>query len=609
MTRGDRGPVHLRYGLVARSVAAVPVGLAGTAAILRWHGPLVVHPPVGRSGFTALLAIAFVWTTAATFLGRRWSWLWLSRLTALGATLALTAANVGRLMGAVSIAMVFVAHAVLVDWSPGPRSPGRPDAVAWAALAPLAASSWLWASRADVVATVALLAVTMAAVEVHHRAPNRFDSIRGRGVAVGEALRRRTAETCRAIWNGLSDPDRSGLSWPVVAVAAASVVLMAPVWYRYASSPAALVGTTDYETHLDAARRLSLIPLRISAPHPAFHAATAVLAPVVGWAWAATLVLSAASASAAVVLLWWGRWGTPDWPPLSRWSAVLAAVGFLLVESPGVAMQLVGVGDIRDWSTVVHAYHSPTDSMAVGISLALVLLVARSVASSTMRTRRVGRLLSAVSFASLVTKPSMALALLPVVVVSSAAPRWRKEGISSFLWRWLIAPTVVGLMAQTLLLEIGTPDLSPSGVVIEPFATVRVLELDRSGPLLVSWVLVVVLAGLIGRRFFKEPAVWLSLGSALVGAVILVLFRETGVRAEDGAFAKPALMASFAVYVVAWRFVLGEVRDRWRSQRWGAFANLWVVSVMAFGIVSAVGGVAAYLEALGAVELPGAVTR
>jgi hypothetical protein len=610
------------------SVTAVGAGLGGTALLLArgvvGDGPLTVSGPVAAEGLSALLVICSLWSATATAARHRPMIVWLLRVLAVLSVLWVSGSSIGRSVGLVAIASVMVAHAALVTWRPFPSSPRRARHVAWIALPPLVLSQIVWAAFAMPAPTIALLLSALGVVQLHQDERWGFDE-RYEGWASRLETRRRggisriqaVGDRGRSAVLRPSDGARSvrrptfpGFDRWDAAIILVSVAMMAPIWYRFSSSPSAAIGTSDFETHLRVAGELSLIPLRITAPHFGYHLPVAVLTPLIGAVAASVLVLSVGVGVTTAVLIWIGRSRFAERAGLSSNVARAAALLFFLIESPSVIARSLTLGEPYDWATTIHAYYNPTDTLAVGFSLLQLGLVARVLRPGANLDGRVGRQLAIVTIVSATVKPSMTLVLLCASVPSIWSLGGPAGRTTRHLARYFALPGAIVVVGQTLLLQIGSADLPEAGIAVELLGTWRVLQLDRAGPLLFSAMLVVPLCLWAGaRRYVREPMVMLSLWGLLGGVAVLLLFRETGERSMDGTFAKPAFMAASVLAVVSWRFLAGEASAWWGQRRTSPALPLWLVATAAFLAVNLVAGVLSYLEGTGLIVLPTALIR
>jgi hypothetical protein len=624
-TTGETGRPPQREWAYVTGLTAVSLlsGLVGTALLLgraaAGDGPLVVSPPVARTGMSTLVLVSLAWCVAASAIRDRPVALWLLRAVAVVSVLWASSASIGRSIGLVGIASVLVAHAVLVTWRPFPTSRRRQRRVAWIALVPLLLSQVVWATTAQQGATIGLLLVALGAVQIHQdgrwQLDERYDRAteRLRGAAARRAGRSRRERGRRE--RGRTDAVR-GFRLPQIdradaAIVLVSMALMAPIWYRFSSSPSSVIGTSDFETHMGAAAELSLVPLRITAPHFGYHLPVAVLGPLFGAVTASVLVMSAGVAVTTAVLLRLGRMPFAGRPGLPPRIARVAALGYFVIESPSVIARGLGVGDPYDWATTVHAYYNPTDTLAVGFALLQVVLLAEIFRPEARLDRQAGLALAVVTAVGTMVKPSMTLVLLAAAAPMIWAARARgRRSPTRHLARYFALPGAAVLAGQTLLLAIGSSHLPPAGIAVELLATWRLLELDRAGPLLFSALLVVPICLWAGaRRYLGEPMVALSLWGLLGGVAILVLFRETGQRSTDGTFAKPAFMAAAVLVVVSWRFLVGEARTWWTQRRTRTGLPGWLPAAAVFLVISLTAGTLSYLEAVGLADLPTALVR
>lgn len=394
-------------------------------------------------------------------------------------------------------------------------------------------------------------------------------------------------------------PHTPGWPWRAVVVAAVTAALMTPMFVRFAREPSSVLGFSDYATHLEFASRVEFFPPNLVAPHPVFHMAVAATTWIGGQVLATSLVMFLVVMATVLVLVWFGRQSFAERPRLDVWLAVLFGAGYFVVESPAIVANALEIGNPNDWAPSDHMYLSPTDTLLVPFAVILVVLLGRTLRIAP-DDRRSGSILGAATALATIAKPSMTLVLLvalPVTVLVGGVP---KRQLMRSLLVWFYVPGLVIVALQTWMLQIGVDDASRAGFALRPMETVRVTGLDKVGPLLFTPLLVVVLClWAAGRRYLAEPTVRLSLFSVAAGIGLLFVFNETGSRAHDGTFAKPAFIAFVVLHIVSWRFLAGEFQYG-RTGR----VRLWVIAAAGFLSVGAVAGVLAYLDGVGLFQLP-----
>lgn len=594
------------------AAAAFWIGTWGLRDILAGRGAITIYAPVGADGWRAVALVSALWLVAATVSRRSPLLVWLWRVAAIAAGVALTASNVGRSIGGAAVLSVMVAHAALVEWRPRSGWPERPRQVAWAALVPLAASQVVWTTQRTAWPTIALLGLGLAAVEAHHRwpaVPERWYLRVAAWIRLGAATMatagRRGAASVRLRSGWCRGMVRRVRADPVPCiVGAAGALVMLPIAYRYSSTPSDVLAASDFPLHLEKAREIEWIPFRPTAPHPLFHLTVAALLPVVGLAWASTLVISAVGALTAVVLYSVGRGAFAGRGPLSPLVAAAFALGYFIADSPALVAQWLRVGNPRDWAPSLHVYLSPTDTLLVPFAILLVVLTGRSVRDHPGEGAGRGWGLTVVAMATVLAKPSFTIAFLPAIALYLVLAGRMDRSLIVYLAKWLYLPSALVVVAQIWFLEAGVNDVGESGIALEPLATLRMLNLGKGGPLIFAGALIIALAWwAAGRRFLAEPVMALSLTTLLVALVILLLFRETGVRSEHPVFSKPATIVTGVVTVLAWRSGVGDAVAAWsaRSER---PLPVWFWLGGAFLALTLLGGVLGYLDSAGAISLP-----
>lgn len=602
----------------ARSLCAWVLGVVGPVAAIRGWGPVVMSHPVQARSIPLILVSTGLFVATSPWWRRSTSVTWAARVVVVLVSALLTASTAGRAPGAIAALAVVVALAALLPERPDPRRVCRSAS----SLAVLLAAQALWIRDAGIAPSTVLLVAALVVSAGWPARPPTLTELTGARAAIDRRMMRaahRAASAARGFRGALAATIRSSRDARrnlllVGACAAGAGALMAPVFYRYASRPADVLGFADYEVHLDVASRVGFLPPRIPAPHPLFHVGVALFAGPLGQEWATSLLLGVAVALTFVVMF---RLASVDFagrPGLGVALSLAFAAGQLVVESPSMLASALHIGDVNDWAPTNHMFLSPTDTLLVPLAVIVVVLLSRAFSSSDATptdlgaaaplSRSQGVLLALASMTAMLAKPSMNMALLvavPALLVITGRIRTR---LTVFLLAWFVTPSVVVLLWQTWFIETGAAGLPEAGIAIRPFETIRMVGLDQVGPLLFLAALVVPLCLCVGpRRYLREPMVALSLLSMAASLVILVLFNETGARAGDGTFTKPAFISWAVLNVVSWRFLLGEAAHGEGAAGWRARRRAWWLPAGVLVAVSTVAGVLTYLEAIGALRL------
>jgi hypothetical protein len=638
------GATRRALSLVLRALLApLVVGGLGTWLAVRGHGSIVVYGPVQDQGLHRLLAVAAVWLVAVLVVDRPWAQD-LLRVGAVAAAVAVTRANIGGQQGLVGMAGVVVVHAATWRWQPTRTWPTRPRAVAWPALVPVLVAHLVWVRGGGLAPTLALLAVGLAVVELHHRRPELVEPLHRPVDRLASAVATRTTAAARRAWSTLRSTApligpavargateaatrvrawRAPASWArrvaatlaragrrvvsdreATAAVVASMVAMGVVSYRFVTRPPDEVGSYDYQTHLSLAVHTRWWPFHVDAPHPLFHLGVALLRSVLGVDWAATVTLAAAAGLTAAAVVWVCRRPFDGRPGLPVGWAGAFAFGSIFLDTPAMVARALHLGSPWAWAPTTRMVLSPTDTVQMGFAVILLVLVARALDPARPLGPDDGPVLAVVAVAAALAKPSLTLVLVPGSMLRLAVGRDLGRERVELLARWFWAPSAVIVAWQTWLLGHGGVTLRTSGVAVSPMATIRDIHLLQAGPLIATHLLVVPLclwAG--GARYRRTPELAVLGWSALPAAAQLILLVDTGTRASDGNLAKPAFIVSALVYLFSWRFLLGEVAARRGGEPGPTGRRAWAVAVAAFAAVSLAAGTLGYLEAAGVIHL------
>ena len=138
-----------------------------------------------------------------------------------------------------------------------------------------------------------------------------------------------------------------------------------------------------------------------------------------------------------------------------------------------------------------------------------------------------------------------------------------------------------------------------SGFEVAPFEVVGQVVEAGGAPFWFLYVLLLALLPAVWGRLGSDPCVRLSSIALLTSLVPMILFKETGPRAEDGALLKLGFAAAALLVVFLMRAAMVELRDRQELGRRAASPD-WRVGliVAAFGLL-VVSGIVAYLDVMG----------
>lgn len=592
-------------GLVAWAAA-----MTGTRVVIRGGDPVVIYGPTGDEALRAIGLVVLAIVVALLLLrDRPWANVGAWAIGTVVAAVA-SAPTAGRAFGAFAAISAGASVAVFVGFRAWPTMPPRHQRIVLAALAPFTLAQWAWTRQVSWAAGAGILA-TLAVVAAYHLEAERITAWHGAARTATLAAARRAWRTIATVAHQLAEVARRTAArpatWPLVVAVTGSALLALPVIHRYAFSPSRDL-VSDYNIHLFHASRTTIVPFRLTTPfaYPGFHLSTALLRPVFGGVeGAATFLLVVAVGAAAVVLTWTGSIRFADREPIGWWAGSAFALATIFIETPLIIEQALRLGNPYDWAAVDHVFNSPTDLLVLPLALLQLLVLARAIRSDHLQ-RRSGLALAVLSVAAMVAKPSLAMVLvgaLPLVVLLA---RRLSAALVRYLLAWFYVPTAMVVAWQIWYL--GAKEAGPDtvGIGIDPMATIRIVSLDRITPLflLPEVVTIGLCVWAAGRRYLREPAIALALWSLLLSLVPLFLLAETGKRAGDATFAKPATICWVLLNLLSWRFLAGEAVTWRRGRADGAAAPPWLLAVTAFLALCLVAGAISYLDAVGITTLP-----
>lgn len=598
---------------VATLVVAVAVG----PATMVWQ-----HGPTGQRGALVLLATAI--GTAAGLagtgaLGRRYLLALPAAVVATGAAAAVPL--VGRAPVVVTALLVVGGH--LAAWEPSVLLRPPPGRLA-ATLVLLAALAWRATSSLAVASVAVAVAVAVGACTGRTRLRHLEEAwagaasaARARWAAEASASVRRASAAARSVWRSgpeervlqflraavATEPHRS------VAVAVVAAVGSAPIYWRLiGDGQARLYGYNDHREHLAQAADFGWVPFHLSAPHPVLHILTSLGRPLLGTAAAMTLVVSLALGATAAIVYRWVRQPSTAGPGVGALWAAALAISLMVAETPVAALNAFNLLDPPRPFFGIHPFASPTDSLALPLTLLLLELVARpdSLAGDRWWSPTPSRLAIAGTTTVLtLAKPAAALAMVPAIGLYLLISRRRSLVLSwtAFVWCASWAAAVLAwqgwFIRNSALSEV--MGYTEYRIVLDPLHYVAALGFGPSGPWFFWWSLApVVLASLGGRTFLASDRVRLAL-CALPGTLaIALLAREDGVPVEGQDLLRPLVYAVLplvylcSVHLAQQLAAVRSVAERRGGQHAIVVATV-VLAVLWFGA-----GVVFYVDAIGA---------
>lgn len=584
MPAGRPDTSHHHVGELTATIVVALLAGAGPAVAVWGHGP------VGRRAAVVLLGCTLVWSglVRLALLDRSWWWV---LLVAVPAGLLVVSSMIGRAPGLLAVAGVVVASSAI------PPRPGPADAatqpIATCGLLLLCIAEVVWASEGFAIATVALLSLAAVLVASSRLAVGPASSLDRRIAGGASAVSRAGLRQVRTAWSSLRRTLSTicPVSLPAaVAAGSAAVALVLPVVVRLVDDPSARVlSINDYRFHIQEAQLLSVVPLRLPAPHPLFHLSLAVLGPIANYQAAAIVVAGLAAAATGIVLV--GVAGRLEPGVTGPNAATLFALVWLVVESPAVVLRALGVGvgpvvGLRVWG-------SPTELVLVPCALLLLGAAGVVVRGDVARVGGGFGVIVILVVAGL-AKPSVLLVLVPAAVIVAVLRSDRSRSRCLTVLRVLVLPAVVLVAAQVIVLTSGSLPSGRSGFELDPLGAAKVAGLPGD---LITWVLpclVLVTMPLVWRRLRHDVEFHLSVTSIGVALPVMALIRETGPRSGDGSLLKLGLIAALLVFTCWLRAVVAEI-GRLRGARWDLRASL-LVAVLAVLVIA---GGASYAVDLG----------
>jgi hypothetical protein len=604
----SRPPDH-RLGPALIALGA-GIGSIGPLGFTFGRGPVVL---ASEHRVLALVAIAAIAAITATVAGRaRWRALIPSLpLLLLGGAIA-TWSTAGRITGAWCVLATTATTAILrVGRNNSPSPTCR--AIAASGVVGTATAGLLWALEGPGLTPVAIVVLTIGLATI---LTNDARVVAAGDRIVDEATRATSTSVSRAALAVRSTPHRvreraahPGIRSVMAACGLFAAALTAPIFHRLATSEFNLVtGFNDVRSHLEFARAIEWSPPRITVPHPVFHLLVRALGEVVGEPAAVTLVLSAAVGLAVASLTWIGTLPFAGQPGLATRVAPLFSLGWLVAESPTAVLQSAGLLLPDDRYAPLHIWANPTEVIVLPFVFLLVVKVAE-VLESSRPDRRLVVVTTLLSTGAALAKPALTVALIPATILIVGFATFRRS-ISGAAARALllavVAPSAAILVWQTWFLENGGVPQGASEFELLPLQTLRSLRLDDER--LWFWsllVLVVVAVWIGGRRFIGDPVMRVTLTSLAMALAIMAIVHEGGVRASDGNLAKPAMFAWMLLATWSLRVVVGGAVGQQAGDCSERQRSLGSVASGATLLVLALGGFAAWLDAVGVLSTPG----
>jgi hypothetical protein len=317
----------------------------------------------------------------------------------------------------------------------------------------------------------------------------------------------------------------------------------------------------DFQKHAEMAERTAAAG-RFESPHVLYEAlviAVAALRPRPRWLDTGVHVALAAQLALALVLAAALERALPRTAPAAP--ALAAALALGLMTAGPLTFATWPQRNLYDGYVAVNACHNPTMLLLRPLALAHWLMLA---GAFTSRRRSAPGLaaLALLGVASVLAKPSYALALLPALAVVAGGRWWRGRDLDArAVVLGAALPLALALGAQFLLAY----DHEKSAIVWAPLEAMRLFP-GSPARLLSSLLYPAVATAVCFRAARRSPVLalaWLTFG---VGAGYAYLLAETGPRAGHANFLWSAQIGVFLLFVTATLLVLEQASA---ARRWG----------------------------------------
>lgn len=587
------------------------VGIAGPVAAVAGLGVVQMSPPDAHRGELLLLIGGLCCASAAALATRKLYFVPVLLILTIGFAMA-TFSSAGRMPALLAATGSTTASAALIDWGPFPGWPRRRRRSVLLALLLLVGAQIVWvvSNRAEL--SLGLIALALVTVEAHHRWARQLDhgyewvSTRFgclaraplRQVRVVQTFLRRTYGTCASAITPFS------LS---LALAGASIsALWWPVLWKLNNGPANyyVLGINDYPLHVEVARRFSIIPLRIEAPHLLFHLETWLLRPVVGTLAAPVVVTALATALAVIAVGLILRSSSPGSHRLPKAWALSGTIIYFLSETPTLILLALGWMPPVSPFLTLHWWGNTTWLVALPFTLLTLYLLELRLTGDN-QNEPPGPVLAVIVVLGALAKPSFTLVLVPALPLYAALarPTERRQALRTTVW--VAVPGAAVIAWQTWFLGTSQSNSFKSGWTFDPIVP-PAFGWDRLG--VAFWFpLMIVLAAIAATRgaFVREPAVKLVLICSVFALSLMLTVRETGEKATHGNMAVPAQACAALLIVLALR---GCLRAAWArssdTSRRQLLRSPIAVAAVAMTVLFLLGGALSYLDATGTIAVP-----
>lgn len=255
------------------------------------------------------------------------------------------------------------------------------------------------------------------------------------------------------------------------------------------------------------------------------------------------------------------------------------AIGLVLIEP--ILLFNLHLRDLLSGYVHTSVYHNPTSIILRPVGL-LLMLLSTQVFRKLKVTWQLIFLTACVAVLTLLSKPSLTIALLPALVLMSGMYVLLKQPVN---WRLLIAglivPSVVVLLIQY---SITFDPTNESTIALEPFTLILSLSGDFTMliiKLLLSLAFPLVIVGLYLRQAMQDHFVMLSWMTTLVALAYFYLLVEHGPKYGHVNFQWGATMAIYVLYISSLLFFIRQrgtaIRDN--TANWRDWLSLVVLAL------------------------------
>lgn len=336
-------------------------------------------------------------------------------------------------------------------------------------------------------------------------------------------------------------------------------------------------GRYDVQHHLQYAYKI-LQGGAVTVPHFLFHVAAVFAHQVLrlDWSNAAVLVQAGFCLGAALVAF--------------HHLHVTRRYGLVAATAASLALQVVNpitLGYLLDKRLYFgylysNTYHNPTILALKPFALGVLLLAVLLLGGAKERSWPWGLAAAGAAVLGCLGKPSLAIALLPALVMLCAL-RWAlRLPVAARNALWIIVPTLLCLAWQYQFTFGATAPkgtvLTQGGIILEPLAVMGLFSQHLALKALLSVAFPLLLSVLFWPQL-KERLAWqLAWLAFLCGSGYAYLLNESGTRANQGNFLWSAQITLFLLYFVCLAEFIGLARTG--PKRWWACAVVLALHIL-----------------------------